>query len=252
MKPKVTKTPNGKVQVAVTVTPRRSAALPMNVGIDLDAIRAAIARMDNPPCDPDTAVKIVKQQIADDEPSRLYTAMLDEYATIFPNETKGDALGFIEMEFLAFRQIMDDEVPDFRPDIHEDVLSAALSFKVDMRLPIAPMRGKKRIPAFSLSIPTPLVRKRNDALAAIQLAVLSAASRARRIGSDSYRTWRDALEVLARREFTADGAMRREDIKRLVSCLRSANMTLFLDAAVAAYQPLSHDDPETKEADDVL
>ena len=44
--------------------------------------------------------------------------------------------------------------------------------------------------------------------------------------------------------------MKGEDVKRLVACLRAANMMLFLDAAIADYVPLSAADGEGKEAGD--
>ena len=254
MRTKVEKQPGGKPEATVAVTPRGSANLPMNVEINLDAIRATAARMNDLGCDPDTAVEIIKRKIADGEVDRLYTAMLNDYMAIAPTETEGDAFSFIEMEFLAFRQIMDDDVPDFRPEIHEAILSAVLSFKVRLEMPLTEgARASKRRPGPSLGLPTPLVRKRNDAIAAIQLAILAAASRAKRIASDSYRLWRDALEVVAKKEFAPDGAMKPDDIKRLIASLRAANMMLFLDAAIADYVPLAHaDDEDGKEPDDVL
>ena len=221
----------------------------MNVNIDLDAIRAIAAN--DPTCDPDATVDIVRRKIDAGEVDRLYSAMLDEYVKIAPKETGGDAFGFIEMEFLALRQIMDDEVPDFRPEIHEDILAAVMSFKVYLQMPISEGK-KKRRPCASLKIPTPLLRKRNDAIAAIQLAILAAASRAKRIGSESYRIWRDALEIVARKEYGGGGEMKGEDVKRLIACLRSANMMLFLDAAISGYVPLSAADGEGKEAGNVL
>ena len=248
---KVKKMPNGRPEVEVGVQRRRSDIAPMTVEIDLDAIRATAARMNDPACDPDAVVEAVRRKIDAGEVDRLYTAMMDEYMAIAPGETGGDAFGFIEMEFLALRQIMDDEVPDFRPEIHEDILSAVLKFKVDIRMPITEgTRGGKRRPGPLLGLPTPLVRKRNDAINAIQLAILAAASRARRIGSESYRIWRDALEVVAKKEFGPGGEMKGEDVKRLVACLRAANMMLFLDAAIADYVPLSAADGEGKEAGD--
>ena len=114
------------------------------------------------------------------------------------------------------------------------------------------MHGGKRRPSATLWLPTPLVRKRNDAIYAIQLAIVAAASRARRIGSESYRLWRDALEVVAKNEFGAGGEMKAEDVKRLIASLRAANMMLFLDAAIANYVPLSAADGEGKESHDVL
>ena len=245
--------PDGRPEVRVEVQRRRSDQSPMTVEIDLDAIRAAAVRMNDPACDPDAAVEAVKRKIAAGEVDRLYTAMVDEYLKIAPAETNGDAFGFIEMEFLALRQIMDDEVPDFRPEIHEDILSAVLKFKITIQMPVTEgTHGKKRRPCATLGIPTPLARKRNDAINAIQLAIIAAANRARRIGSESYRLWRDALEVVAKNEFGAGGEMKGEDIKRLISCLQAANMMLFLDAAIASYVPLSAPDGEGKEADDVL
>jgi hypothetical protein len=253
MKTKAEKQPNGRPEVEVPVQRRRSDRFPMTVEIDLDAIRATAARMNDPTCDPDAAVETIKRKIAAGEVDRLYTAMIDEYLTISPAETDGDAFGFIEMEFLALRKIMDDEVPDFRPEIHEGILSAVLKFKVMLQMPLSEgAHGKKRRPSTTLGLPTPFVRKRNDAITAIQLAILAAASRARRIGSESYRLWRDALEVVAKKEFGADGAMKAEDVKRLIASLRAANMMLFLDAAIAGYVPLSAQDGEGKEADDVL
>ena len=251
MRTKVERQPNGRPEVTVGVRQRRSDKAPMTVEIDLDAIRATAARMNDPTCDPDAAVEIVKRKIAAGEADRLYTTMTDEYRAIAPGETGGDAFGFIEMEFLALRQIMDDETPDFRPEIHEDILSAVLKFKVNMQMSLSEgTRGKKRRRGASLWIPTPLLRKRNDAIAAIQLAILAAASRAKRIGSESYRLWRDALEVVARKEFGSGGEMSGEDIKRLLACLRAANMMLFLDAAIASYVPLSAANGEGEEADD--
>ena len=245
--------PDGRPGVKVEVQPRRSDQSPMTVEIDLDAIRANAARMNDPACDPDTAVENAKRKIADGEVDRLYTAMVDEYLKIAPAETKGDAFGFIEMEFLALRQIMDDEVPDFRPEIHEDILSAVLKFKVMLQLHIFEgTLGKKKRNGLAMFVPTPFVRKRNDAIYAIKLAIVAAASRAKRIGSESYRLWRDALEVIARNEYGASGEMKTEDVKRLVNSLRAANMMLFLDAAIANYVPLSAADDEGKESDDVL
>lgn len=245
--------PAGRPEVKVEVQRRRSDRAPMTVEIDLDAIRATVVRMNDPDCDPDAAVATIQRKIADGEVDRLYTELLDKYQTIATAETGGDAFGFIEMEFLALRQIMDDEVPDFRPEIHEDILSAVLKFDVRLQLPVSEgTRGRKGRKSPTLSIPTPLLRKRNDAIAAIQLAVLAAASRAKRIGSESYRLWRDALEALARKEHGAGGEMKAEDVKRLIASLRAANMMLFLDAAIAAYQPLSAADGEGKEPADVL
>ena len=253
MRTKAERQPNGRPEVEVAVQRRQSDRLPMTVEIDLDALRATAARMNDPACDPDAAVETVRRKIADGEVDRLYTAMMDEYQAIAPAETSGDAFGFIEMEFLALRKIMDDEVPDFRPEIHESILSAVLKFKVNMQMPVsAGSHGRKSRPSATLWLPTPLMRKRNDAINAIQLAILAAASRAKRIGSESYRLWRDALEVVARKEFGAGGEMKGEDVKRLIACLRAANMMLFLDAAVASYVPLSAEDDEGKEADDVL
>ena len=108
----------------------------------------------------------------------------------------------------------------------------------------------KSRPSATLWLPTPLMRKRNDAINAIQLAILAAASRAKRIGSESYRIWRDALEVVAKKEFGPGGEMKGEDVKRLVACLRAANMMLFLDAAIADYVPLSAANGEGEEAGD--
>ena len=245
--------PAGRPEVKVEVQRRRSDRAPMTVEIDLDAIRATVVRMNDPDCDPDAAVATIQRKIADGEVDRLYTELLDKYQTIATAETGGDAFGFIEMEFLALRQIMDDEVPDFRPEIHEDILSAVLKFDVRLQLPVSEWtRGRKGRKSPTLSIPTPLLRKRNDAIAAIQLAILAAASRAKRIGSESYRLWRDALEALARKEHGAGGEMKAEDVKRLIASLRAANMMLFLDAAIAAYQPLSAADGEGKEPADVL
>ena len=251
MRTKVERQPDGRPEVKVEVPRRQSDKHPMTVEIDLDALRATAARMNDPACDPDAVVEAVRRKIDAGEVDRLYTAMMDEYRAIAPGETGGDAFGFIEMEFLALRQIMDDEVPDFRPEIHEDILSAVLKFKVDIRMPVTEgTHGGKRRPGPVLGLPTPLVRKRNDAINAIQLAILAAASRAKRIGSESYRLWRDALEVVAKKEFGAGGEMKGEDVKRLVACLRAANMMLFLDAAIADYVPLSAADGEGKEAGD--
>ena len=253
MRTKKERRPDGRPEVKVEVQRRRSDLSPMTVEIDLDALRATAARMNDPACDPDAAVEAVKRKIAAGEVDRLYTALLDKYQAIAPAETDGDAFGFIEMEFLALRQIMDDEVPDFRPEIHEDILSAVLKFKITIQMPVTERtHGKKRRPCATLGIPTPLARKRNDAINAIQLAILAAASRAKRIGSESYRLWRDALEIVARKEFGADGEMKAEDVKRLIASLRAANMMLFLDAAIASYVPLSAPDGEGKETDDVL
>ena len=253
MRTKKERRPDGRPEVKVEVQRRRSDLSPMTVEIDLDALRATAARMNDPACDPDAAVETVKRKIADGEVDRLYTALWDKYQTIAPSETNGDAFGFIEMEFLALRQIMDDEVPDFRPEIHEDILSAVLKFKVTIEMPVSDGKhGRKSRPSPTLGIPTPLVRKRKDAINAIQLAILAAASRAKRIGSESYRLWRDALEVIARNEYGARGEMKTEDVKRLVNSLRAANMMLFLDAAIANYVPLSAADDEGKETDDVL
>ena len=250
---KVKKMPNGRPEVEVGVQRRRSDIAPMTVEVDLDALRATAARMNDPACDPDAVVETVRRKIDAGEVARLYTALMDEYRAIAPGEPDGDAFGFIEMEFLALRQIMDDEVPDFRPEIHEDILSAVLKFKITIQMPVTERtHGKKRRPCATLGIPTPLARKRNDAINAIQIAILAAASRAKRIGSESYRLWRDALEVVARKEFGADGEMKAEDVKRLIASLRAANMMLFLDAAIASYVPLSAPDGEGKESDDVL
>lgn len=194
MRTKVERRPDGKPEVKVGVRRRRSDRTPMTVEIDLDALRDAAARMNDPACAPDAAVEIVRRKIAAGEADRLYAAMMDAYGAIAPKETGGDAFGFIEMEFLALRQIMDDEVPDFRPEIHEDILSAVLRFEVMMKMPLSEgTQGRKRRPGPSLRLPTPLLRKRNDAIAAIQLAILAAASRARRIGSESYRLCRGTL-----------------------------------------------------------
>ena len=253
MRTKKERRPDGRPEVTVNVQCRQSDKLPMTVEIDLDALRATAARMNDPACNPDVAVETVKRKIADGEVDRLYTALMDKYQAIAPMETDGDAFGFIEMEFLALRQIMDDEVPDFRPEIHEDILSAVLKFKVTIEMPVSDGKhGRKSRPSPTLGIPTPLVRKRKDAINAIQLAILAAASRAKRIGSESYRLWRDALEVIARNEYGARGEMKTEDVKRLVNSLRAANMMLFLDAAIANYVPLSAADDEGKESDDVL
>ena len=253
MRPNKKRRPDGRTEVEVEVQRRHSDRLPMEVKIDLDAIRETAAKMNDLPCSPDAVVETIKSKIAAGEVDRIYAAMLDKYAQIAEKDANGDAFAFIEMEFLAFRQIMDDEVPDFRPDIHEDVLAAALSFKVRAQILVAgALTGKKRRACKFLSIPTPLVRKRNDALAAIQLAIVAAASRAKRIGAESYRLWRDALEVVTRRDFGVDGDMRREDINRLTASLREANMILALDAMIADYVPLSAANGEGKESDDVL
>ena len=253
MRAKVERRPDGSPEVTVNVKRRHSDRQPLNVEIDLDVIRAAAAKMSDFAGNPDAAVETIKRKIADGEVDRLYTAMMNEYLAIAPAETNGDAFGFIEMEFLALRKIMDDEVPDFRPEIHEDILSAVLKFKITIQMPVTEgTHGKKRRPCATLGIPTPLARKRNDAINAIQLAILAAASRAKRIGSESYRLWRDALEVVAKKEFGADGEMKAEDVKRLIASLRAANMMLFLDAAIASYVPLSAPDGEGKETDDVL
>ena len=253
MRTKVERLPNGNLAVTVNVHPRQSDKRHLTEEIDLDAIRAAAAKLKDFANDPDAAVETIKRKIADGEVGRLYTAMMEEYLTIAPTETNGDAFGFIEMEFLALRKIMDDEVPDFRPEIHEDILSAVLKFKVYAQIPISErMHGGKHRPSTLMAILTPLARKRDDAIYAIQLAIVAAASRAKRIGSESYRLWRDALEVVAKREYGACGEMKTEDINRLIACLRAANMMLFLDAAIANYVPLSAPDGEGKESDDVL
>lgn len=253
MRTKKERRPDGNPEVLVDVQPRHSERQPLTVEIDLDAIRAGIARRKDPACDPDATVETIKRKIAAGEVDRLYTAMMNEYIAIAPAETGGDAFGFIEMEFLALRKIMDDEVPDFRPEIHEAILSAVLKFKVNIQMPVSEgTHGRKKRPAATLGIPTPLRRKRNDAINAIQLAIIAAANRARRIGSESYRLWRDALEVVARKEFGDGGEMKADAVKRLIDCLRAANMMLFLDAAIAAYEPISAEDGEGKEADDVL
>jgi hypothetical protein len=240
---------NGNPAATVFVDPAKHDS-PMIVPLDLDALRDTVARMKDPACDPDAIVEAVKRKIAAGELDHIYTAKVNEYMAIATAETNGDVLGFIEMEFLALRQIMDDETHDFRPDLHEDLISAALSFKVDMELPIetgSATHAKKRRPQLALVLSTPLMRKRNDALNAIQVAILAAASRAKRIGSDSYRLWRDALEVVAAKEFAEGGAMRSNDIKRLIEKLKAANMMLFLDAAIADYVPLNATDGEGKE-----
>ena len=107
MRTKVERQPNGKPEATVNVQRRQSDKHPMTVEIDLDALRATAARMNDPACDPDAAVEAVKRKIAAGEVDRLYTALLDKYQAIAPAETDGDAFGFIEMEFLALRQIMD-------------------------------------------------------------------------------------------------------------------------------------------------
>lgn len=253
MRTKKKNRPDGRPEVKVEVQRRRSDLSPMTVEIDLDAIHAAAAKMKDFASDPDAAVAIIKRKIDDGEVDRLYKAMMEEYLKIAPAETNGDAFGFIEMEFLALRQIMDEEVPDFMPEIHEDILSAALKFKVKIQMPVSEkMHGGKIRPSSMLEIPTPLVRKRNDAIYAIKLAIVASASRAKRIGSESYRLWRDALEVVARKKIGAGGEMKAEDVKRLIDSLRAANMMLFLDAAIANYVPLSAADAEGKESDDVL
>ena len=114
MRTKVKRKPNGRPEVEVDVQRRQSDRLPMTVEIDLDALRAAAARMNDPTCDPETAVETIQRKIAAGEADRLYTALMDEYRTIAPKETNGDAFGFIEMEFLALRQIMDDVVREIR------------------------------------------------------------------------------------------------------------------------------------------
>ena len=83
------------------------------------------------------------------------------------------------------------------------------------------------------------------------MAILAAASRAKRIGSDSYRLWRDALEVVAKKDFAGGGAMNSADIKNLIDNLKAANMMLFLDAAIADYVPLNATDGEEEEAGNV-
>ena len=103
MRTKKERRPDGRPEVTVNVQCRQSDKLPMTVEIDLDALRATAARMNDPACNPDVAVETVKRKIADGEVDRLYTAMMDEYRAIAPGETNGDAFGFIEMEFLALR-----------------------------------------------------------------------------------------------------------------------------------------------------
>ncbi len=240
---------DGNPEATVFVTPKTHDS-PMVVTLDLDALHDTLARMKDPACDPDEAVEAVKRKIDAGELDRIYTAKVNEYMAIATAETNGDILGFIEMEFLALRQIMDDETHDFRPDLHEKLIEAALSFKVDMELPIetgAATRAKKRRQQLALVLPTPLMRKRNDAINAIQVAILAAASRAKRIGSDSYRLWRDALEVVAKKDFAGGGAMESKDIKSLIEKLKAANMMLFLDAAIADYVPFNATDGEGKE-----
>ena len=251
---KVDLMPDGHPEATVFVDPKKHDS-PMTVTLNLDALHDTVARMKDPACDPDAVVEAVRRKIDAGELDRIYTAKVDEYMAIAAEETNGDVLGFIEMEFLALRQIMDDETRDFRPDLHEDLIAAALSFKVDMELPIetgSATRAKKRRPPLKLVLSTPLMRKRNDAINAIQVAILAAASRARRIGSDSYRLWRDALEVVAMKEFAEGGAMRPNDVKRLIEKLKAANMMLFLDAAIADYAPLDAANGEGKEDADVF
>ena len=246
---KVLKMPNGRKEVAVAVTPDARAKAPMEVEVDLDAVRATIAKMENPSCDPDAAAAMIERKIASGEAQRLFSEMWDQYQKIAPAETQGDAFGFIEMEFLALRQVMDDEVPDFLPDIHAEMLSAVLSLKVKLQIPLTEeARPKKRPMVYML--PTPLERKRNAALTAVQLAILASASRAKRIGSDSYGLWRDALEIVSLRKFASDGSMPRESVKRLVERLAAANRLLALDAQIANYVPLSAANGEGEEAGD--
>ena len=250
-KSRVHKLPQRRKLVDVVVAPNPKANAPMEVELDMDAVRATVARMENPSCDPDTAVAIIERKIAAGEVDRLYAELWGQYVKIAPEETNGDAFGFIEMEFLALRQIMDDEVPDFLPDLHEDILSAALSLKVKLRLPVTEEARPKK-GHMTCALPTPLERKRNAAVTAIQLAILASASRARRIGSDSYGLWRDALEVVSLGQFAPDGSMPRESVRRLLDSLRAANRMLALDAQVASYVPAPSADAERGEADDVL
>lgn len=246
--------PDGHPEATVFVDPEKHDS-PMTVTLDLDALHDTVARMNDPACNPDAVVETVKRKIDAGELDRIYTAKVNEYMAIATAETNGDVLGFIEMEFLALRQIMDDETHDFRPDLHEDLIAAALSFKEYIALPIETgpaTRAKKRRPQLKLMLATPLLRKRNDAINAIQVAILAAASRAKRIGSDSYRLWRDALEVVAMKDFEEDGSMRSNDIKRLIEKLKAANMMLFLDAAIADYVPLNATDDKEKEDGNVF
>ena len=229
------KLPGGKVQVGVAVPPRDEGQPPMTVEIDLDALRETIAK--GGCCDPDAAVAETRRKIESGEVAALASKLMDEYARIAPPEAKGDLFGYLEMEYAAFRQIMDDEEPDFRPDLHEEMLSAALPFGVRVEMPMKGL-GKDGGDA-SVWLPTPLLKRREDMLNAVQCAILAAASRAKRIGSESYRLWRDALEVLMRRDFGHGGEMKGDDVKRLTDCLKAANMMLFLDAAIADYVPLS-------------
>ena len=148
MRAKVERRPDGSPEVTVNVKRRHSDRQPLNVEIDLDVIRAAAAKMSDFAGNPDAAVETIKRKIADGEVDRLYTAMMNEYLAIAPAETNGDAFGFIEMEFLALRKIMDDEVPDFRPEIHEDILSAVLKFKVKVLMTVSEKtHGGKRRPS---------------------------------------------------------------------------------------------------------
>jgi len=250
-KTKVEKLPNGRKQVTVAVSPDKRASAPMHVELDLDAVRAAVARMANPSCDPEKAAGIIERKIAEGEADRLYSEMWSQYERITPEGHQEGAFNFIEMEFLALRQIMDDEVPDFLPDIHEGLLSAALALKVKLAIPVTDEANPKKRHV-TCYVPTPLERRRNAAVTAIQLAILAAASRAKRIGSDSYGLWRDALEVVALRKYAPDGSMPRESVKRLVNSLKAANRTLALDAQIANYVPMSASDAEGEEAGDVF
>ena len=64
MRTKAEKQPNGNPEVKVTVHPRQSDRLPMTEEIDLDALRAAAAKMDELASDPDAAVETIKRKVA--------------------------------------------------------------------------------------------------------------------------------------------------------------------------------------------
>ena len=241
------KLPGGKVQVGVAMPPQDEGQPPMTVEIDLDALRETVAK--GGCCDPDAAVAEARRKIESGEVAALASKVMDEYVRIAPPEANGDMFGYLEMEYIAFRQLMDDAEPDFLPDLHEDMLAAALTFGVRVKVP---MKGLGKDGGDGEAwLPTPLLKRSEDMLNAVQYAILAAASRAKRIGSESYRLWRDALEVLMRRDFGHGGEMKGDDVKRLIDCLKAANMMLFLDAAVADYVPLQQAGGEDEgEADD--
>ena len=250
-KPIANKLPNGKKQLIVSVNPDPKANDPMVIHFALDDVRAAIAKTNNPDYDPDEVANMLERKVATGETTRLNSEMWDRYQKIAHDETDGDAFAYIEMEFLAMRQIMDNEEPDFLPDIHENVLSAALSFGVRVQLPMLDPAHPKEC-YLVCSLPTPLEQKRDAAMTAVRLAILASASRAKRIGSDSYGLWRDALEVVTLEKSAPDGSMPPGSVKRLVERLAAANRMLALDAQIASYVPLSSPDANREEADDVL